>query len=139
MVSITPIYGYEGDHPFREYFEHKFVSQRLGRAKLWLGRGAEFLGLKNPVTLTSFQNLLHGHSPDGAKQLRDPSVHGNKELAWRLTITAPPSLSVLWALAPRATRARLQHTHFCAARHALSDFQGVVNAWDRAALETIEG
>ena len=130
MITISPIYQTEGDRPYREFFQPEFGSQRLGRPSRWRGRGASLLGLQNPVPLSAFQNLLAGRTPNGAEPLRSESSARPPELGWRVTLSASPSLTVLWAMAPPPVRARLEDTHASSVRHALCSFETAVSGWD---------
>lgn len=135
MITITPIYQADGDRHYRHFFDQKLASQRLDLGTLWQGEGAKILCLKNPVTLNTFQNLLQGRSANGEKQLRNQSARP-EVLGWRLTITAPQDLSVLWALAPRQTRTQFQHAHISAAHDALYLFQAQRCNWHGHLVET---
>jgi len=119
MISVSPIYQTQGDRPYREFFQPEFRSQRLGRPGQWQGRGAFLFALQNPVQLPAFQHLLAGRTPRRAEALWPDSRDRRGELGWCLTFSASPSLTVLWALAPRLVRARLEHTHASSVRHAL--------------------
>ena len=130
MISVSPIYQTDGDRLYREFFQPEFGSQRLGRPGHWRGSGAALLRLQDPVQLSAFENLLAGRTPSGAEALWPESSARRHELGWRLTISASPSLTVLWALAPRLVRARLEDTHGSSVRYALWNFEGAVSGWD---------
>ena len=130
MISITPIYQTDGDKPFREFFVPEFRSQRLGDSGCWQGDGAKLLNLERPVELEAFQRLLSGQTPDGAKRLLAEPNNQRRELGWRVTIAAPPSLTVLWALAPERKRAHLEYAHAHSVMYALWNFERAVSGWD---------
>ena len=130
MITISPIFGKDGDKAYREFFQEEFISQRLGKPGYWQGEAAKILHLGDPVQWAPFQNLLRGRTPDGAQRLVAESGGSDRELGWQLTISTSPSLSVLWALGPVRTRVRLEYTHFSSVRHALSCFEQAIHGWD---------
>ena len=130
MISISPIYQTDGDKPFREFFVPEFRSQRLGHPGCWQGEGAELLGFKNPIELETFQHLLSGQTPDGAKPLLTEPSNQRRELGWRVTVAASPCLTVLWALAPEPVRERLEYTHATCADFALRKIELAMSDWD---------
>jgi hypothetical protein len=67
VKSIRADYAaYLQSHLYGEY-----VSENDERPGLWLGFGAEALGLRGHVTPVAQQNLMNGMSPDGTKPLNN--------------------------------------------------------------------
>ena len=89
----------------------------------WLGAGATALGLAGRVSRGQFNALIAGRDPRAPTTRlrtasRDPAV-----AAFDLTFSAPKSISVLHALAPRETAAALTACHEEAVRAALEYLQ----------------
>ncbi len=108
MITIIPIYEKDAEKAYREFFDREFITHQIGTTGRWLGAGAELLKVQNPVKLAPFQNLFHGRSPDGAIHLLQDPFQPNRELAWRLTFSAPENLSGLWALVPQKERGQIE-------------------------------
>lgn len=88
----------------------------------WLGSGARALGLEGEVVGgVALSNLLRGLAPDANSpslvQLQSGKDH---QPGWDLTFSAPKSVSILWAVAPRATRDAIRDAHHEAVAEALS-------------------
>jgi conjugative relaxase-like TrwC/TraI family protein len=62
---------------------------------VWLGGGAESLGLAGEVGAEAFRAVLQGRDPASGNLLAKRKAQG-----FDLTFSAPKSVSVLWALAP---------------------------------------
>jgi len=123
MIEITSIYAKDAEAAYREFFQKDFTSLRLGSKGTWFGAGAEFLNLKNPVRQAAFEHLLNGQSPNSSQTLRSESHNGHAEVAWRIDVSAPKSLSILWALAPAGPRIQIEAAHNDAVRSALKGFE----------------
>ena len=121
-LTISPVHEKEAGEAGREFFRKEFRSQQFGTPGRWFGSGAATLKLKAAVAETQFRNLLHGRTPDGAETLIQTSADPNRVAAWRLTLTAPKQLSVLWALVPDAERRRIECIHTAAVKRALGSF-----------------
>ena len=64
---------------------------------VWLGEGAEALGLSGLVDDAVYRRLLGGFSPDGAEELVRNAGTESRRPGWDLTFSAPKSVSELWA------------------------------------------
>ncbi|MCX6924872.1 MAG: relaxase domain-containing protein, partial [Verrucomicrobia bacterium] len=85
----------------------------------WLGKGASQLGLEGQVHREVFRNLLDGTSPDGSRPLVQNAKKEDRQSGWDLTLSAPKSVSVLWALGPPEIRAEIERLHQESVRFAL--------------------
>lgn len=65
---------------------------------LWYGRATEYLNLDNVVTREHFGLALQGRDPLTATPLIQTTK--KHQPGWDITLSAPKSVSVLWALAP---------------------------------------
>ncbi len=133
MITIIPIYENDAEKAYREFFEKEFITHQIGTQGRWLGAGAELLKVQNPVKLRTFQNLLHGRTPDGAGNLLEDANHSNRETAWRLTFSAPENLSALWALAPDKDRRQIDRAHCYAVRSTLGYYERWITNGDDVA------
>ena len=121
IVTITPIRPGAEEKAYQEFFRPDFATERHGRNGHWTGTAAEVLKLSNPVELKTFQNLLAGRTPDGSRSFFPSSSPPRKALGWRINISASPSVSLLWAMAPRPVRIAMEHDHAMAARNGMAE------------------
>jgi conjugative relaxase-like TrwC/TraI family protein len=94
---------------------------------VWLGTGAEKLGLSGVVKRQELKNVFCGFSPDGkeklvqnagkmtGKQSRDPG--------WDLTFSAPKSVSICWAISLPEVRQIIERAHFEAVKETIKDIE----------------
>ena len=75
----------------------------------WLGRGASDLGLDGAVVPEQFLALSAGKAPDGGRLLE--RVAADRTPGWDITLSAPKSISLAWALADEPLRERLAEAH----------------------------
>lgn len=87
----------------------------------WIGRGAQGLGLRGTVEREHLRAALDGTGPDGERltQAQHYTDGRARQPGWDLTFSAPKSVSVLWAVADPASRAKLQAAHDGAVRAAI--------------------
>lgn len=64
---------------------------------VWLGEGAEALGLTGLVEDVVYRRLMGGFSPDGSEELVRNAGTESRRPGWDLTFSAPKSVSELWA------------------------------------------
>lgn len=87
---------------------------------VWLGAGAERLGLTGTIRESEFKNIYRGFSPDGETKLVQNAGKMSGKLSrdpgWDLTFSAPKSVSIVWAIADEGTRQRIEQAHFEAVR-----------------------
>lgn len=95
----------------------------------WCGEAAEQLRLAGAVSERDFKNLLHGRDSGGAALVKGA---GEKHSAgWDLTLSAPKSVSVLWAMTEDArVRAEIQAAQQAAVQATLA-FAEANCAWTR--------
>ncbi len=80
-----------------------------GEAKgLWMGKGAQDLGLTGEVSNSDFLNLYRGYTPDGQTKMVQNAGKENRVGGWDLTFSVPKSVSVLWATADLETRKQIE-------------------------------
>ena len=126
------IYGDEKDPPQRAFFDNKFFSLYLGTPGQWRGKGAILLNLESPMQLAEFNQVLNGRSPKGKAILAPDQMNIAPVRAWYCYLEASHDLSVLWALAPKQIRTKIESAHVRAVNHALCCFER--NLGDRIAF-----
>lgn len=77
-----------------EYYMNSEAAQRGGGA-VWLGSGAERLGLKGGVERGDFARLLEGKLPDGTQLGTYRGGQLEHRPSWDLTFSAPKSVSLM--------------------------------------------
>lgn len=90
---------------------------------VWLGAGAETLGLTGIVDPIHLHNLFGGNSPSGDRSLVQTQRHQGKQThrpGWDLTFSAPKSVSTLWSQADPEFRRLIQDAHFESVKSALA-------------------
>ena len=108
MLSISPIYLESATAVYADFFESRLHRERMSTLGHWQGRGAQLLGLKNPVKLKALENLLNGLTPDGTRRLVADAGDPKRVAGWRITLAAPPLLNNVWAVAPREAHVRIE-------------------------------
>lgn len=78
---------------------------------LWMGEGAEQLGLSGEIDHEEFSYLFHGLSPDGSAKLVQNAEEENRRPGWDLTFSAPKSVSVAWSQADRELGGEIRAAH----------------------------
>ncbi len=89
-----------------------------GAEGYWLGKAAASLGLVGAVDPAAFRALAKGEHPDGGRLLE--RVATDHTPGWDLTLSAPKSVSLAWALADEPLRAALAEAHRGAVKAAFS-------------------
>ena len=77
----------------------------------WLGKGARQLDLAGKVHRDDLKSMLNGMAPDGSRPLVQNAQHEKRQCAWDLTLSAPKSVSVLWALGTPEIREKIEQMH----------------------------
>lgn len=104
------------------YLENKlnYYLHGLDKEGQWHGQGAQKLGLRGMVDRQTFCNLLKGFSPDGTTKLVQNPGHQKRCCYWDLTLSAPKSVGVLWAMSPEPIRKQIERAHHEAVAEALA-------------------
>ncbi len=108
---------------------------------MWLGSGAEALGLYGKVDNEQFHHLFEGYSPNGEKALvkhagtegytfidkngQECTVH--RKPGWDFTFSAPKSVSVAWSLSDYNVRQSIEKAHHNAIQEAIKYVEGVAS------------
>lgn len=123
MVTIEPVGPDDAEKLCQEFFAPDSLAERLGSDGHWQGMGVGRLGLADPVQEAAFANLLAGRTPDGTQSLLADAPGPERPAAWRLRLDTSPSVSVLWAMAPPASRGIIERVHAECVEAALIDFE----------------
>lgn len=88
---------------------------------VWLGDGAEKLGLSGQIQREEFLELFDGFQ--GGEALVQNAGKANHRPGWDLTFSAPKSVSVAWSQADRETSLEIRAAHLTAVEAALKYLQ----------------
>jgi conjugative relaxase-like TrwC/TraI family protein len=112
MLSISPpIHRVGHANYYIELAKQDYYTASGNEPGHWFGRGAERLGLSGTVRSEPYENLLWGRSPNGLRRLVQNADDERRQTAWDLTLSAPKSMSVMWALAPHELRQQIETAH----------------------------
>ncbi len=127
MLSISlPMKGVGHANYYLELARQDYYTAEGNEPGRWFGRGAEALGLRGAVASQPYENLLRGRAPDGRKALVQNAGDPDRQTAWDLTLSAPKSASVLWALGSEEVRAQIEAAHQRAVEAALAFLEETV-------------
>lgn len=87
--------------------EDYYAAEGQGR---WAGSGASALGLEGDVQENEFISLARGFHPD-KEPLTQNAGEASHRAGWDLTLSAPKSVSVAWALAANGLREAIEKAH----------------------------
>ncbi len=90
--------------PAGRELEDYYATESTG---IFLGAGAETLGLDGPVSRENFEDLAQGLTPLGEVM----GAGMDHRAGWDLTWSAPKSVSILWATADAETREKIEAAH----------------------------
>ncbi|HCE3704266.1 TPA: relaxase domain-containing protein [Vibrio parahaemolyticus] len=86
---------------------------------VWNGLGAQQLSLQDKlVSKSDYQNLMNGYSPTG-KPLVQNAGSDKRRNAWDLCLSAPKSVSLLWARGNEEMRQKIQNAQKLAVRASI--------------------
>ena len=104
--------------------------QRSASNSVWLGQGAQALGLSGTVDATELRSVLLGQGPGGGALMARPGLR--RRHGWDLVLAAPKSLSLLASAGPEPDGAKLRAAY----RQAVTDMLSTLEdraAWARRA------
>lgn len=97
----------------------------------WAGEGAARLSLNGPVIQSEFEKALSGIDPKtGERLVQYGGQSRNHSAGWDMTLSAPKSVSVLWALSNETARKEIEQAHRAAALSATRELEAT-SAWAR--------
>lgn len=86
----------------------------------WYGRGAHALGLEGMVEREPFLRVYHGYAPYSEQALVQNAGEARHRPGFDLTLSAPKSVSTLWAVLPPEHRREIQRMQDEAVRATLT-------------------
>jgi conjugative relaxase-like TrwC/TraI family protein len=92
---------------YQEYSADYYVED-LDHQGVWMGHGAEDLGLEGSVNRQDFQLGLAGYV--GGEEVQNAGKE-NRQMGWDLTFSAPKSVSIAWAGAEAYHRQEIELAH----------------------------
>jgi conjugative relaxase-like TrwC/TraI family protein len=94
---------------------------------VWIGTGAEEIGLSGIVKRTELKNVFYGFSPDGKEKFVQNAgkMTGDKsrDPGWDLTFSAPKSVSICWAISEPEVRQIIERAHFESVKETIRDIE----------------
>lgn len=102
----------EKNHTPDEYYAKE------GDTGVWLGSGAEHLGLAGEVDGKLFAALAAGFDPDGTAMVQNAG-DPERVAGWDLTFSAPKSVSIVWSLAGENLQKKIEAAQARAVTSAL--------------------
>lgn len=107
----------------RYFYENEAYRDLNNPRAVWLGLGAQKLGLTGPVTAEVFENLAEGFSPDRTEKLALNAEREDRAACWDLCFSAPKSFSIIWGVAAPELQAKLEDIHNRAVRAAIDHLE----------------
>jgi conjugative relaxase-like TrwC/TraI family protein len=113
MLTVAKMGGGKADYYLTLAAEDYYVGRKsaLEPEGYWLGAGADWKGLKGVVEATAFMHLFAGYAPDGKQRLVANAGQRGRMPGYDLTMAAPKSVSICWALSVGATRKGIEAAH----------------------------
>ena len=109
--------AYYTNDPYREARNRDEYYAQDGGGRWWTS-GTARMRHGAPIVLESFRDLCAGIDPATGEPLVRGAGAGHRA-GWDLTLTAPKTLSLLWAASPPEERTRLEAIHAAAVEEAL--------------------
>ena len=109
--------AYYTNDPYRETQNRDEYYAQDGGGRWWTN-GTARVRHGAPIVLESFRDLCAGIDPGTGEPLVRGAGAGHRA-GWDLTLTAPKTVSLLWAASPPEERARLEAIHAAAVEEAL--------------------
>ena len=103
-ASAAAYYQHLSTDPVGRELEDYYAQDAAG---IFLGGGAEALGLDGAVTRENFEDLSQGLTPAGEVM----GAGAEHRAGWDLTFSSPKSVSILWATADEKTREKIEAAH----------------------------
>lgn len=128
MLSISAMSGGQGAY-YTGLAREDYYLEGGEPEGIWMGEGAELLGLSGVVDKNVFSSLFAGMKLRGG-QLVQNALQKNRQPGWDLTFSAPKSVSVLWSLLPSELGAEIRAAHLTAVQEACRYLENQA-AWTR--------
>jgi conjugative relaxase-like TrwC/TraI family protein len=119
MLKVTAMKVGQVSYLVDDAIHDDYLSEGGEAPGVWIGRGAEKLGLSGPVDAATLTNLLKGMSPDGSTELiQHRAIRKDMEhtAGTMLTVNQPKSVSIAAVLGNPWLRAHIEQTQLDAAK-----------------------
>jgi conjugative relaxase-like TrwC/TraI family protein len=116
MLTISPVNNLDY---YTNLAEEDYYVEGGEPPGIWYGLGAQQLNLKDKqVKKSDYQNLMHGFSPLGEALVQNAGDDRRRH-AWDLCLSAPKSLSLLWARGDEQLRINIQNAQKIAVKASI--------------------
>jgi conjugative relaxase-like TrwC/TraI family protein len=122
MLSISALSAGHGNYYLKLARDDYYLKGGEPRG-LYLGKGAEALGLNRLVDEKECKWLLDGFSPDGKDPLTQNAGDPKHQAGWDLTFSAEKSISAIWSQATADVRKAIQEAQAEAVKEDISYLQ----------------
>lgn len=116
MLSVGAMAGGQGGY-YTSLAREDYYTEGGEPVGLWLGKGAEKLGLSGAVAKETFLELFNGFQ-DGERLVQNAGKDNHRP-GWDLTFSAPKSVSVLWSQVDQETALEIRAAHLSAVEKAV--------------------
>jgi conjugative relaxase-like TrwC/TraI family protein len=110
-VRVTTLKGPEAGAYYVEKLPNYYLDAEGEPPGVWLGRGADLLGLSGAVDDVAFLNVMAGNHPEGSERLLGRCYDAKSVRGFDVTASAPKSVSVLFAVGDEHTRTEVLAAH----------------------------
>jgi conjugative relaxase-like TrwC/TraI family protein len=110
-VRVTTLKGPEAGAYYVEKLPNYYLDAGGEPPGVWLGRGAELLGLSGEADDVAFLNVMAGAHPDDPERLLGRCYDAKSVRGFDVTASAPKSVSVLFAVGDDHVRAEVLAAH----------------------------
>lgn len=121
MLSISAMSGGQGAY-YTGLAREDYYLEGGEPPGLWLGKGADLLGISGQVDKEVFASLFGGRDEHGNDLVQNAGGR-SRQPGWDLTFSVPKSVSVAWSQAPAIVGAEIRAAHEAAVRSALAYLQ----------------
>ena len=109
MLSVSAMSGGQGAY-YTGLAQEDYYLNGGEPPGIWVGKGAELLGLRGQVDKEIFSELFSGLDGKGSALVQNAGSE-NRQPGWDLTFSAPKSVSVLWSMLPVELGAEIRAAH----------------------------
>jgi conjugative relaxase-like TrwC/TraI family protein len=110
-VRVTTLKGPDAGAYYVEKLPNYYLDAEGEPPGMWLGRGADLLGLEGELDDVAFLNVMAGAHPEDGERLLGRPYDDRSVRGFDVTASAPKSVSVLFAIGDDATRTAVLTAH----------------------------
>jgi conjugative relaxase-like TrwC/TraI family protein len=105
---------------------NRTVEGVMENAGYWMGKGAEKLELGLEVKTAQFLEIFKGYNPKTGDALVQNAGKKSRDTGWDLTMSAPKSVSVAWAIGTEKERSKIENAHREAVKTVVTEFEKLI-------------